>query len=221
MPYKKMARDGAYSDSPYGNRIDGYRACTDEGRSEKNSGKARFLRDAASMLRQVGQILKEKGLDQCEIKSNAAGPACSGEVYAEYWPNSQPLLRVWVEIGTVPLSMLSGREDSVCIMARTQRYGMEGKRAIRGISGENQWLSPGYDSRELAEQLLDIYNKKYLEVRICTRQAEPIVLPSPFVRNPQEEQVLLEAYRRANAAIEEDAGQPEPMTVPEGQIELL
>lgn len=221
MNFKKMARDGAYSDSPYGNRIDGYKASTDGGRPDKNSGKARFLRDAASLLRQVGKFLKEKGLDQCEINTNPAGPACSGEVSTEYWSNNKPLQRVWVEIGTTVINFLSGREDNVCIMARSQPYGMQGRRAVRGISGENQWLSPGYDSRELAEQLLDIHTKKYREVRVCTRQAEPIVLPPPFVHNPEEERVLLEAYRRANKAMDEDAGLTEPMTVPEEQMELL
>ncbi len=221
MGNKQMAGEGTYCDSPYGNRIDGYKSINETGKRDRKSGKERFLKDARLVLRQVADILKEKGLNQSEISKNPAGPACSGEVAAEFWKKSDPLKRVWVEIGTVPMQPLSGRKDGVCIMARKQPYRKDGKRLVRGQSGQNQWLSPGFNSRELAEKLLDIYAHEYRDVRICTQTAKPIVLPPPFVRNHKEEQALKQAYRRANQAMENDASLKEPMRVPKEQMALM
>ena len=222
MEYKQMAVDGTYSDSPHGkNEIDGYKNINEMGKRDRKSGKERFLKDARLVLRQVADILKEKCLDQSEISNNPAGPACSGEVTAEFWKSAEPLKRVWVEIGTIPLQMLSGRKDGVCVMARTQPYRMDGKRLVRGQSGQNQWVSSGFNSRELAEKLVDIYSHEYRDVRICTQTAAPIVLPPPFVRNKKEEIALQEAYRRANQAMENNAALKEPMRVPKEQMALL
>lgn len=187
--FKKLKRDGAYS-GDHG-LICGYSGLA-------APRKEQFLRDAATTLRQVGKRLSRHSLTEMEIRRNPAGVAVSGEVTAEYWRPDNPCRRVWVEIGTTCLASLSGRRDGISILARTQEYrgpAKPGQRQKKGRSplvrctpGPNQWLSPEFNSHEIADALLRIYNIELHTQNVAAHTATGGILPipSPVIGNEDE-----------------------------------
>jgi hypothetical protein len=221
MKNKKMAKDGTYSDSIYGKAIDGSNESDERGSPRRDSGKARFLRDAMAILRQTASLLSADGLECGKVSVNRAGSACSGEVSVEFWEKKNPLLRVFVQIGTMPIASLSGREDGVTIMSRVQAYRQEGGRLVRGQSDANQWLSPEMDSGQLVNKVFAILGRKPREVQVHPISEAPIVLPGPFVRSPEEATELVAAYQRAQRSLQAEQGERQTAALPAGQLGLL
>jgi hypothetical protein len=184
-------------DAGYGAVINGYGEHYTENR-DPQSGKERFLRDAAALLRDVGKQLSTHGLTEKEIRTNPAGPAVSGEVSACFWKPDEPARRVYCIIGAC--GVFGGRKDGVNIMARTQamtkapgRYAA-GRRAAKamwqyGAMGPNQWLSPALDSAEIATELLKIFDPATLPVQVQfhTRLCDSFPVPDPVVASPEDE----------------------------------
>ena len=189
---KKLKADGGY-----GAVINGYGEHYMENR-DPQSGKERFLRDAAALLRNIGKCLAAHGLTEKEIHTNPAGPAVPGEVSACFWKPDDPAHRVYCIVGAC--GVFGGRKDGVTIMARTQamtktpeRYA-GGRRAPKdawhfGVMGPNQWLSPALDAAEIAAELLKIFDPATspADVQFHTRSKGTLPVPEPVVAFPQDE----------------------------------
>jgi hypothetical protein len=116
--------------------------------------------------------------------------------------------------------MLSGRKDGVCIIARTkQEVGETGKK--RTVTGQNQWISPGYDSRELADQLWDIYSKNYQSVRVCSKAEGAMVLPNLTVKSEEEGIAAMVTYRAVTIAMNKDARTQMENAIQSEQLALI
>ena len=189
---KKLKSDGGY-----GAVVNGYGEHYTENR-DPQSGKERFLRDAATLLREVGKQLAAYGLTEKEIRANPAGPAVSGEVLAYFWNPDTPARRVYCIIGAC--GVFGGRKDGVSIMARTQtmqkaseRYAGGRRKPAEvwqmGMMGPNQWLSPTLDSAEIATELLKIFDPATspAQVQFRTRSSGVLLVPDPVVASPEDE----------------------------------
>jgi hypothetical protein len=203
MKHKKMKPDGHYS--PDHKLICAY---SDYG----NVRKEHFLHDAAALLRETAKHLAPHGLSQADIRVNRAGSAVSGEVCADYW-NPDTLRGVWVEIGTTCLAHLSGRQDGVSILARWRTYKAEPatrsrrkQRPAIKSDGPNQWLSPEFNSLELAQALLKIYDPERTppDVAAHTLSGGTMAIPSPFVSNETEATTWFHDNRAVEAAFQAD-----------------
>ena len=127
--------------------------------------KEQFLRDGCAYLKDVGQRLKSFGLTHVEVHTHQAGIAVSGEVYACFFPEGGAGLGLFLcleESAMYRPAWFRERGDRLTLMARWRNRELEGKgRKARfrtiGHDGPNQWLDPSLDSRELAEQLLNLF----------------------------------------------------------------
>jgi hypothetical protein len=152
--FKCLARDGSYSNGASG--ISGYNPLS-------ASLKDQFLRDARALLKQTLQFLAKSGWSEHLICVNPAGPAVSGDVFADFWAPADPLNIVYCTIGASAVHF-GGRQDGVIIMARQEKRQLyeEGRRPSRKSlyrrtwMGINQWIDPGMNSRQLASQILKI-----------------------------------------------------------------
>lgn len=204
--FKKLKRDGAYTGDH--DLICGYSNVAAQ-------RKEQFLRDASALLREVGKHLAQHGLTEMEIRRNLAGVAVSGEVTAEYWQSGSPCRRVWVEIGATCLALLSGRKDGASILARVQEYREPteqdrrrlGRRhtkshpgLIRCTPGPNQWLSPEFDSRKLADTLLKIYGPGQSPQNVAAHTIANGVLPIPSPVVSDEDKAI--AWEMGHQAVE-------------------
>ena len=143
--------------SRYG-QIDGYGVDT-------QAHKDQFLRDGRAYLKSVGEYLAVliPGL-QVDVTVNKAGVAVSGEVYAYF--TAPGGFRLFVEVGTSALKILSGRADSVIVLAQLRSpRAIKSRRGLRGqikpevgySLGMNDWRNPNLPSDELAYQLFERY----------------------------------------------------------------
>jgi hypothetical protein len=142
--HKRLKRDGSY-----GVDINAY---SDAGAKRK----AQFLRDARALLRQVGQHLARVGMAGCDLRVNPGGIAVSGDVYADFWMPESPEKTIYCTISASACTFLGGRQDGLCIMARTHtRISHNNGRTwhVRHM-GANNWVSPEVDSLSLAAYLL-------------------------------------------------------------------
>ena len=217
---KKLKSDGGY-----GAVITGYGEHYMENR-DPQSGKERFLRDAAALLRDVGKQLAAHGLTEKEIHTNPAGPAVSGEVSAYFWKLDNPAHRVYCIIGAC--GVFGGRKDGVTIMARTQamtqapeRYagGRRPPKAVwrYGAMGPNQWLSPALDSAEIAAELLKIFDPATspADAQFHTRSKGTLPVPEPVVASPQDEIRWVMGMAQCLQADQADAAEHEPAALPQ------
>jgi hypothetical protein len=216
---KKLEADGGY-----GAVVTGYGEHYMENR-DPQSGKERFLRDAAALLREIGKLLAAHGLTEKEIRTNPAGPAVSGEVSACFWKPDEPARRVYCIVGAS--GVFGGRKDGVTIMARTQamtktpgRYA-GGRRTPKevwhsGAMGPNQWLSPALDSAEIAAELLRIFDlaTSPASVQFHTRSKGTLPVPEPVVATPQDEIRWVTGMTLCLEADRADAAEHEPATLP-------
>ena len=143
--------------SRYG-QIDGYGVDT-------QANKDQFLRDGRAYLKSVGEHLATliPGL-QVELQVSKAGVAVSGEVYAYFTaPGGN---RLFVQVGTSAFQSLSGRADSVIVLAQLRSpRAIKSRRGSRGpikpevgySLGMNDWRNPNLPSDELAYQLFERY----------------------------------------------------------------
>lgn len=187
-----------------------------------NMGKEQFLRDAAALLRDTAKHLAAHGLTQSAVCTNRAGVAVSGEVSADYW-NPEMLRGVWVQIGSTCLTQLSGRKDGLSILARWRKYtNQPARRKSRpkpqGNDGPNQWLSPEFNSIELAQALLTIYNPDHTPVQVTahTLGQSPLPIPSPIVSDEMQAAVWrtqLQTVRTAFLADQLNRATPTPLTL--------
>ena len=143
--------------SRYG-QIDGYGVDT-------QADKDQFLRDGRAYLKSVGEHLAAliPGL-QVELRVNKAGVAVSGEVFAYF--TAPGGFRLFVEVGTSALKILSGRADSAIVLAQLRSpRAIKSRRGLRGqikpevgySLGMNDWRNPNLPSDELAYQLFERY----------------------------------------------------------------
>ena len=195
---KKLKPDGGYGAVIHGyGRMVSIREHYTENR-DPQSGKERFLRDAAALLREVGKLLGARGLTEKEFRTNPAGPAVSGEVSAYFWKPDNPAHRVYCIIGAC--GVFGGRKDGVTIMARTQamrkapeRYAGGRRKPTEvwqmGMMGPNQWLSPALDSAEIAAQLMTIFDPATSPARVQfrTRSSGVLPVPDPVAASPEDE----------------------------------
>ncbi|MBI4671037.1 MAG: hypothetical protein HY741_05150 [Chloroflexi bacterium] len=138
-------------------QIDGYGADT-------QAHKDQFLRDGRAYLKSVGEYLAVliPGL-QVELCVNKAGVAVSGEVFAYF--SAPGGFRLFVQVGTSALRILSGRADGVIVLAQLRspiamkKYS-SGRQAKPGVCysiGANDWRDPNLPSDEMARQLFERY----------------------------------------------------------------
>jgi hypothetical protein len=215
--FKRLAADGLYGDP-----ICGY---SDHGQVLKEQ----FLRDARALLKQAGKILARIGWTECDIRVNPAGPAVSGDVHADFWKPDDPLNTVYCTISASCVAF-GGRKDGVLIMARKEKREVwkDGRHApsnskvsYRNVwMGINQWIDPGMNSQELADQLLKIAGLQEAEragmLAGCayhSHTAGSLSIPSAIIRNREEADALKEAYKAVITAAHADAsvqngGQP-------------
>jgi len=142
--YRRLQLDG-----DYGPDINAYS-------DESSRRKARFLSDARALLRQAGQHLARVGMTGCDLRVNPGGIAVSGDVYAAFWMPESPEKAIYCSIGASACRFLGGRQDGLCMMARTHlRVSHNGGRTwqVRHM-GANNWVSPELDSLSLAAYLL-------------------------------------------------------------------
>ncbi len=219
MKHKKMKPDGCYSSDH--NLICAY---SDYGHARKEQ----FLRDVAALLKETAKHLAphgpstlrlrsaqaslRTGLTQSDVHVNRAGIATSGEVCADYW-NPHTLRGVWVEIGSTSLTHLSGRQDGVSILARWRTYkaeparrGRRKQRLATKSDGPNQWLSPEFNSLELAQALLRIYDPERTppDVAAHTLSGGTMSIPSPLVSNETQAMAWFHDNRAVEAAFQAD-----------------
>lgn len=199
MKNKRLKPDGAY-----GCNINGY---SDVAAAQKSE----FLRDAKTLLKEVGKHLTARGLTEMDVRVNPSGVAGSGDVYADYWQPDDPTRRAYVNISDSALGW--GRTDALIVLARVQHYRQDDngrKPAYRmANSGPNQWLSANLDSKELADRLWQIFDPATspTEMRAFTAD-EAQVIPSPIVRNDDEAAAWADgmlSVQRAFAADNEEA----------------
>lgn len=197
MKFKRLRSDGSYSSDH--NMICAYSA-------QGHERKEQFLREAAALLRETGRHLAQHGLTQAEVRINRAGMAVSGEVTADFW-NAEARRGVWVEISATCLTLLSGRQDGVSTLARWRTYKPEPagrsrqwKRSSPQDEGPNQWLSPAFDSQQLAAALLKIYGPQGSpsDMAAHTLSGGTLPIPSPIVNSQAEAEV----WRHGNHAVE-------------------
>jgi hypothetical protein len=203
MKPKRLQQDGGYSSNH--NMICAYSA-------HGHERKEQFLRDAAALLRETGKHLARHSLTQSDVRINRAGMAVSGEVTADFW-NPEARRGVWVEISTTCLSLLSGRQDGVSILARWRTYkgdpigrSKHRKRSAHQAEGPNQWLSLEFDSQQLAAALLRIYDPQSSppSTTAHTLSCGTLPVPSPVVSNQAEAGAWLQGNRAVEAAFQAD-----------------
>lgn len=121
--------------------IDGY---SDAGQASKD----KFLKDGTKFLKALGKILARRGLTEAKYSKNAAGIACGGDVYAEYYkPNAD--VGVYVTIGADIGVGLGRQSDGIHCMTRWIERNAAPKRSRR--DGSNVWLKLDKDAEEIAE----------------------------------------------------------------------
>jgi hypothetical protein len=144
--------------------------------------KKRFLRDASNYLIGVGRELERYGFREAAARINPGGIAVSGDVDADYYPEtittphdrfihlniSQTCVSILGEappIGVMPTTLaFTTRHDSICIMGRWHEPPPPGERGVaRGarstIMGPNHWFDANTNCVDLAAQvalLLDL-----------------------------------------------------------------
>lgn len=185
-----------------------------------NMGKEQFLRDAAALLRETAKHLAAHGLTQSNVCANRAGVAVSGEVSADY-RNPETLRGVWVQIGATCLTQLSGRKDGLSILARWRKYTNQPARrksrpVPQGNDGPNQWLSPEFNSLELARAILKIYDPDHTPIQVTAHMLghNHLPIPSPIVSDETQAAVWrtqLQTVRTAFLADQLNRATPTPL----------
>jgi len=120
------------------------------GYDDNQPRKDKFLREATKYLKALSKILALRGLTEATYRKNAAGVACSGDCYAEFYkPNAD--VGVYVTIGADIGVGLGRQGDGVHCMARWIEKNAAPKRSQR--NGSNVWLKLDKDADEIAEAL--------------------------------------------------------------------
>jgi len=96
------------------------------------SVKADFLRTGRKVLKAVGKALVARGFTEQDIRTNAAGVAVSGDVYADYFRPGEPI-GVWIE-----WTQSCVGAGGTTIMYRWTERREQGKHTD---TGPNQWLA--------------------------------------------------------------------------------
>lgn len=136
--------------------------------------KEKFLSDAARYARMVARELFHFGFREHEVRTNRAGIAVSGEVYAEvFHPEHQRWVFFWIESTFGTLSL---RQDTVVITARwrehNSRFHHRGRPCVD--DGPNQLISASLDTYSVAVRLLPLLGMNAADFDVApTQQPAP------------------------------------------------
>ena len=112
--------------------------------------KAEFHADARKLLRDVGRYLTRGTISR--IRSNPAGPAVAGEVYADMSAGASFSLLIEVGSTVCPDGVQGRLNDGVYIQVQKRRSGR--------ILGANIYLDPASSPQRLAGQLANLFKEE-------------------------------------------------------------
>ncbi len=156
----------ALADS-YGGEHGGINGLSDYARARKEQ----FLRDGCAYLADAArQLALRVGRLKVEVYANERGLAASGEVCGYFFPESGGGTGLFLCLSEMAMGMaarpegLRPRGDRLVVLARWRtretRPGRKYPGQVRShviAEGPKQWLDAPLDSRELAEQLLNLF----------------------------------------------------------------
>lgn len=156
----------ALADS-YGGERGGINGLSDYARTRKEQ----FLRDVCAYLADAAKRLALRaGRLHVEVYGNERGLAASGEVCGYFFPKSVDGTGLFLCLSEMAMGTagrpdgLRPRGDCLIVLARWRTREIRPGRKYPGqvrshviAEGPNQWLDASLDSRELAEQLLNLF----------------------------------------------------------------